>query len=147
MYVALIAQWQRRILVDTALRRMSSCTLGTPRRDVSREARCVPCEGIGSALSAEQVAELVATKTPQWTTTPDTKRLHRTWVRPNFKDAMEFLNRIADVAEKEGHHPDLHLTNWNRVRVELWTHALGGLTENDFILAMKVDEIAEQGQK
>lgn len=57
------------------------------------------------------------------------------------------MNRIADVAEKEGHHPDLHLTNWNRVRVELWTHALGGLTENDFILAMKVDEIAEQGQK
>jgi 4a-hydroxytetrahydrobiopterin dehydratase len=62
-------------------------------------------------------------------------------------DAMDFLNRIAQVAETEGHHPDLHLTNWNRVRVELWTHALDGLTENDFILAMKVDALAEQRSK
>lgn len=126
---------------------MSSCAPGGSRREVSREARCLPCEGIGSALTTEQVAELVSSKIPKWTVTEGSKRIYRTWVRRNFMDAMDFLNRIAQVAETEGHHPDLHLTNWNQVRVELWTHALGGLTENDFILAMKVDALAEPGNQ
>jgi 4a-hydroxytetrahydrobiopterin dehydratase len=59
---------------------------------------------------------------------------------PDFVQAVEFVNRITPVAEAEGHHPDL-LVGWGRVRVQLWTHAAGGLTENDFILAAKIDRL------
>lgn len=109
--------------------------------ELTKASKCVPCEGIGSALAPGQVAELAASKTPAWTVSEDAKRLHRSWTRASFPDAMAFVNRVADVAEAEGHHPDIHITDWNRVRIELWTHALGGLTENDFIVAMKVDAV------
>jgi 4a-hydroxytetrahydrobiopterin dehydratase len=59
----------------------------------------------------------------------------------NFVEAVDFVNRITPVAEAEGHHPDLEVS-WGRVRVLLWTHAAGGLTENDFILAAKIDSLA-----
>ena len=55
--------------------------------------------------------------------------------------AMEFFNRVAEVAEDDGHHPDLHVSGYRNVTVELWTHAIGGLSENDFILAAKIDQV------
>jgi 4a-hydroxytetrahydrobiopterin dehydratase len=77
-----------------------------------------------------------------WELDDEGKSLHKSWTRKNFVDAMGFLNRIADVAEAEQHHPDLHLTGYRKVRVALTTHAIGGLSENDFILAAKVDEVS-----
>ena len=57
----------------------------------------------------------------------------------NFKAGIDFLRRVADLAEDEGHHPEIHLTGFRHVWIEIWTHAVGGLTENDFILAAKID--------
>ena len=67
--------------------------------------------------------------------------LVKTYRFSNFVQAVDFVNRITPVAEAEGHHPDL-LVSWGRVRVQLWTHAAGGLTENDFVLAAKIDQLA-----
>jgi 4a-hydroxytetrahydrobiopterin dehydratase len=71
-------------------------------------------------------------------------QIAKTFSFGNFVDAVGFVNRITPVAEAEGHHPDL-LVGWGRVGVVLWTHAAGGLTENDFILAAKIDEVADAG--
>ena len=70
----------------------------------------------------------------------ENKKLRREFRFRNFVSAMEFVNRVAEVAEQEGHHPDIHLF-YNKLTLELWTHAAHGLTENDFILAAKIDEL------
>lgn len=79
------------------------------------------------------------TETPSWSLTSRENifRIERTFEFPNFVDAMSFVNRVAEIAEKEGHHPDLHI-HYNKVRVEIWTHKINGLHENDFILASKI---------
>ena len=99
---------------------------------------CVPCEGGVPALSADEIAPLM-TQVPGWALAGDTK-LTKTYTFPDFAQALAFVNRAGAVAEEEGHHPDLFLT-WGKVGVELTTHAVGGLTENDFILAAKLDEV------
>lgn len=66
-------------------------------------------------------------------------KLRRPWKVKTFTNGLEFFRRIAELAEAEGHHPDLHLVGWNNVTIEIWTHAVGGLTENDFILAAKIN--------
>jgi 4a-hydroxytetrahydrobiopterin dehydratase len=100
--------------------------------------RCVPCEGGEPPLAADAVRTL-SVHVPQWRVT-DQPRLAREFRFRDFKQAMAFVNRMADVAESEGHHPDF-CVHWNQVRVELWTHATGGLHRNDFILAAKIDEL------
>lgn len=67
-------------------------------------------------------------------------KLVREVKRKNFADALGLVNRIGALAEEEGHHPDLCIHSWNRVRVELYTHSIGGLSENDFILASKIEQ-------
>ena len=76
---------------------------------------------------------------PGWTLSADARRIRREWRVKDFPAALEFFNRVGRVAEEEDHHPDLHLTGYRNVTIELWTHAAGGLTENDFILAAKID--------
>ncbi len=71
------------------------------------------------------------------------QQLVRSFTFPDFITAVQFVNRIATVAEQEGHHPDL-VVGWGRVEVQLWTHAARGLTENDFILAAKIDRLARE---
>ncbi|HMF13077.1 MAG TPA: 4a-hydroxytetrahydrobiopterin dehydratase, partial [Gemmataceae bacterium] len=78
---------------------------------------------------------------PNWHLAADGKRLRRDWRVRDFATALDIFNRIARIAEAEGHHPDLHLVGYRNVAVEIWTHAVGGLTENDFILAAKVDRL------
>jgi 4a-hydroxytetrahydrobiopterin dehydratase len=102
--------------------------------------RCVPCEGGVPPLDAGQVRELLSA-VPQWTLTADGRRIRREWRVKDFAAALAFFNRIAQVAETEDHHPDLHLTRYRHVAVELWTHAVGGLTMNDFVLAAKIDTL------
>jgi 4a-hydroxytetrahydrobiopterin dehydratase len=97
---------------------------------------CVPCEGGIPALSNEEIAPLLS-QIEGWNVVGG-KRLAKTYRFPDFVQALAFVNQAGEVAEAEGHHPDLYLT-WGKVGVELTTHAIGGLTENDFILAAKLD--------
>lgn len=108
--------------------------------------RCVPCEGGAQPLSAEQVKQYLLA-VPHWKLSEDAKRIHREWRVHDFMAALEFFNRIAKIAEEEDHHPDLHLTGYRNVSVELSTHALGGLSENDFILAAKIDKLPVELKK
>jgi len=75
---------------------------------------------------------------PNWEL--DGKMIHREFEFQDFKDAMVFVNKVADLAESEGHHPDITI-HWNKVRLDLWTHSMNGLSENDFIVASKIDKI------
>ena len=85
------------------------------------------------------------TAVPGWAVTPDGKRIARTWKLKNFVAGLKFFNTVGDLAEAEGHHPDLHLASYRMATIEIWTHAVGGLTENDFILAAKINAIAANG--
>jgi 4a-hydroxytetrahydrobiopterin dehydratase len=101
---------------------------------------CVPCRGGIPPLTAEQIAPL-AQHVPDWTVT-DEHHLSRTWTLPDFKAALELVNRIGALAEEQGHHPDLELA-WGRVGVTLFTHKIDGLAEADFILAAKIDRLPQ----
>lgn len=87
----------------------------------------------------DESAKLVE-QTPGWTIAPDGLSLSREFTFKNFVEAMDFANKITPVAEAEGHHPDLSI-GWGKVAVTLTTHAIGGLSENDFILAAKINDI------
>jgi 4a-hydroxytetrahydrobiopterin dehydratase len=99
---------------------------------------CAPCEGGVAPLAPAEVRDSLAA-VPQWKLTDDHKRLRREWRVKDFASALDFFRRVGDVAEAEDHHPDLHLSGYRNVALELSTHAVGGLTENDFILAAKID--------
>ncbi|MEK9161113.1 MAG: 4a-hydroxytetrahydrobiopterin dehydratase [Patescibacteria group bacterium] len=99
--------------------------------------KCVACEG-GIPVLTKQDAEAFLTHTPFWTLSPDATFITRQFSLKDFKEALAFANRIGDIAEEEGHHPDL-MVSWGKVGVHLTTHAVKGLSENDFILAAKID--------
>ena len=103
---------------------------------------CVPCRG-GIPPLAEAEARKLAERTPEWTLAEKGTRLQRRFEFRDFVAAMQFVNRVADVAEREGHHPDIAI-HWNKVDLVLWTHKIGGLHENDFILAAKIDRLLEE---
>lgn len=102
--------------------------------------KCQPCEG-GVEPTSYDEAERQLTKLDGWRLTHDGKRIRKDWTVKNFMAGMRFFNRVAELAEAEGHHPDLHLEGYRTVWIEIWTHAIGGLSENDFILAAKIDEL------
>lgn len=102
--------------------------------------RCVACESGVPPLDANQVTQYLAA-VPQWRLTADGRRIRREWRVKDFATALDFFHRVGEVAEAEDHHPDLHLVGYRNVALELWTHALGGLSENDFILAAKIDRL------
>jgi 4a-hydroxytetrahydrobiopterin dehydratase len=74
----------------------------------------------------------------------DGRQISRSWTVKNFMAGIDFFNKVAALAEEEGHHPDLHLEGYRQVTIVLWTHAVGGLTENDFILAAKINQVPVQ---
>lgn len=102
--------------------------------------RCSACEG-GVARYTQEEAEKQLAQLTGWTLSADALRIRKSWVMRDFVAAIDFFRRVADLAESEGHHPDLHLERYRHVTVELWTHAVGGLSENDFILAAKIDRL------
>lgn len=102
---------------------------------------CKPCEGGVEPLAADQVQSLLG-QVDDWQPTEDGKAIYRKRKFKNFIDALAYLNRVGELAETEQHHPDLHLTGYRHVRVELTTHAIGGLSDNDFILAAKIDRLS-----
>ena len=99
--------------------------------------RCVPCEGGAKPMRDEEVTKYLS-QLSGWTA--DRKMIRKEYTFKNFVDAMKFSNRVTEIAEQERHHPDLHIS-YGKVIVELWTHAIDGLSENDFILAAKIDEL------
>jgi len=113
--------------------------MATASGELTRK-HCQPCEGGVPPLSKEQVNDLLKA-VPGWKLTDDGKRLRREWRVKDFVAGMDFFTKIAHLAEEENHHPDLHLTGYRNVAIELWTHAIGGLSENDFILAAKIDKL------
>ncbi len=101
---------------------------------------CAPCEGgIPPFSPAEARAQLAQSE--GWSLVDGDKRIRRTWTAKNFMAGITFFNKVAALAEEEGHHPDLHLEGYRQVAIVLWTHAIGGLSENDFILAAKINEV------
>lgn len=101
------------------------------------EEKCEACEAGVAPLTPDE-ARAMATETPEWQVFAD--HIERTFKLTNFVEAMKLANRITEIAEQENHHPDLHIS-WGKVRVELSTHSVGGLSKNDFILAAKIDKL------
>lgn len=104
------------------------------------EMRCKPCEGGVDPISPAEAAEHLPSM-PSWTLSESGTEITRKINLRHFAQAIEKVNEIADLAESEQHHPDLHVTGYRHLTIVLTTHAIGGLSENDFILAAKIDEI------
>lgn len=106
--------------------------------------RCIPCEGGNVQKLEEKEVERLKKQVPGWKLATDksgAQVIRCEWKVRNFAAGLQLFQRIAEVAEEQGHHPDLHLEGWNNVYVDLSTHAAGGLTENDFIMASKINEL------
>ncbi|TSC73054.1 MAG: 4a-hydroxytetrahydrobiopterin dehydratase [Parcubacteria group bacterium Gr01-1014_38] len=100
--------------------------------------RCVPCEGGVPPLTAEQASQYLR-DVPGWALSADHRTIDRAWTFRDFREALRFVNAVAELAEAENHHPDIRLFSYRRVHVELTTHAIRGLSDNDFILAAKIN--------
>lgn len=100
--------------------------------------KCAPCEGGVEPLKRDKIDEYRKAISPEWENIED-KALKRLFKFPSFKQAIEFVNRVANLAEEEGHHPDITI-NYKKVTLKLTTHAIGGLSENDFIMAAKIEQ-------
>ena len=111
----------------------------TMQTDFSKK-RCLPCEGIGNAMSQGEVIENLKSVLG-WSLGVDGKSIERSFVFKNFLQAVDMINLIKNIAEEQRHHPDLHLTGYKNLRVVLYTHALGGVTDNDFIVAAKINQL------
>lgn len=102
--------------------------------------KCLPCEGGVPKLTRDE-AERQIEQLAGWELTHKHERIRKQWVVKNYMAAMAFLNHIACLAEVDAHHPDVHIERYRNVTVEIYTHAIGGLSENDFILAAKIDTL------
>jgi 4a-hydroxytetrahydrobiopterin dehydratase len=102
------------------------------------EKACVPCQGGVPALKGKELEDLHK-HVPDWEVIGE-HHLKRMFAFPDFVSALAFVNRVGEVAEHEGHHPDIYLT-WGKVEITIWTHKVDGLTESDFILAAKIDRL------
>ncbi|KTD21837.1 4a-hydroxytetrahydrobiopterin dehydratase [Legionella londiniensis] len=103
---------------------------------------CEACEGIGEALNASQIQNLLPQLKEGWQVSDDQKAIKKSFSFKNFYETMAFVNAIAWIANAENHHPDLQL-GYNYCKVLYTTHALNGLTQNDFICAAKIDKLLE----
>lgn len=103
--------------------------------------KCVPCRGDEPTVTETEIAELTP-QVPDWQIVEreSIRRLERVFKFKNFRQALDFTNKVGEIAEVEGHHPAL-LTEWGRVRVTWWTHKIRGLHRNDFIMAAKTDQL------
>ena len=120
---------------------MTTATTG----DLTRK-HCVPCEGGVPRLTPEQVRDLLA-QLPAWKLTGEGKSIRREWRVKDFLTGLDFFQRVGKLAEEEDHHPDLHLVGYRNVAIEISTHAIGGLSENDFILAAKIEQLPVELKK
>lgn len=105
---------------------------------------CVPCEGGVEPLKGEKL-QYYLPAVPEWTLVDEIK-IERDFAFKDFKEAMQFVNNVADLAEEEQHHPDIFLHNWRKVKITLMTHKIKGLFDNDFIMAAKINNIFSELQ-
>ena len=101
--------------------------------------KCIACEGGAKPLSREDAQDYVD-EVFGWQMDTEAKKISKEFKFKDFVEAIDFVSRVADVAEEEGHHPDIHIF-YNKVLLELSTHSIGGLSENDFILATKINNL------
>jgi 4a-hydroxytetrahydrobiopterin dehydratase len=102
--------------------------------------KCIPCE-VGSIEPMDRkLAESYMSIAEGWVLAEDTKSISKDYKFKDFVEAMQFINKVAELAESEGHHPDIHVF-YNKVHIDLTTHAINGLSENDFIVAIKINKI------
>lgn len=114
-------------------------------KDLTRM-KCQPCRQGTPSLTFAQAKEFLS-QVPGWALSSDGRGISHDYVMKDFVAAVRFIERIAKMAESEGHHPDLHLTGYRKLRIELATHSIGGLSENDFILAAKIDQLPKELKK
>jgi 4a-hydroxytetrahydrobiopterin dehydratase len=103
---------------------------------------CIPCEGGTDPLKGEILANYTSIL-PDWIVI-DEQKIEKDFVFTNFKQALIFINKVGDISEEEGHHPDIFLHNWKKVKIIFTTHAIKGLSENDFVMAVKVNSIYQK---
>lgn len=101
--------------------------------------KCVPCQGGVPPLKGEKLTNLCSRLNGGWTVV-DEHHLEKEFKFKNFRQALDFTNQVGELAEAEGHHPDIYLT-WGKTQLKIWTHKIDGLTESDFIFAAKVDQL------
>lgn len=106
---------------------------------------CIPCRGGMPPMEMQRAREMLAQLSPGWELSL-AGHLERTYPFKNFAQALEFANAVGAIAEAEGHHPDLHIA-WGKCKVEVWTHKINGLSENDFYLAAKADRAYDSMSK
>jgi 4a-hydroxytetrahydrobiopterin dehydratase len=99
---------------------------------------CVPCKGSVPPLKGKDLQQ-VQQQVSNWKVVNE-HHITRAFTFPDFKQALDFVNRVGEVAEKQGHHPDI-LLSWGKAEITLWTHKIDGLTESDFIMAAKIDQL------
>jgi 4a-hydroxytetrahydrobiopterin dehydratase len=99
---------------------------------------CVPCKGSVPPLAGKDL-EALAKQVPQWKVM-NGHHIMRTFTFPDFRQALAFVNKVGEIAEQQGHHPDI-LLSWGKAEITTWTHKINGLTESDFILAAKIDKL------
>ncbi|HSW48398.1 MAG TPA: 4a-hydroxytetrahydrobiopterin dehydratase [Candidatus Saccharimonadales bacterium] len=100
--------------------------------------KCIPCEGGVKPLTPDEYGAYLRSELKDWVDV-DQKAIEKEYKFKNFKEALAFVNKVGSLAEEEGHHPDINLHGWSKVKLTLSTHAIGGLSENDFIMASKID--------
>jgi len=105
------------------------------------EKRCIPCHGGAAALSREEIAPYLE-QVPHWELSSQANRIRREFSFPDFNTALTFVNHVGALAEAQGHHPEICF-GWGHADIEIWTHKIGGLHENDFILAAQIDLLPE----
>ena len=105
------------------------------------EKECVPCKGGMPPLKGAELSKLSRELGGGWQVVKE-HHLEKEYPFKDFREALEFTNKVGELAEAQGHHPDIYLT-WGKVRLTIWTHKIDGLTESDFVLAAKADQLLE----
>jgi 4a-hydroxytetrahydrobiopterin dehydratase len=103
------------------------------------EKECVPCKGGVPALKGADLSRLRGELHSDWQVVKE-HQLEREFKFKDFREALDFTNQVGELAEEQGHHPDIYLT-WGKVKISIWTHKVDGLTESDFVLAAKIDKL------
>jgi 4a-hydroxytetrahydrobiopterin dehydratase len=114
---------------------MKACTTASKLN----EKQCTPCRGGSEPLGTQELTPYLQQLADGWNVV-DEHKLEKTFKFKNFIEALDFTNRVGQLAEQHQHHPDIYLS-WGEVRIQLWTHKIGGLHENDFILATGIDHL------
>ena len=107
-----------------------------------RNQKCVPCSSDGDRCSEESTLVHLAVL-PGWKLTHDGQRIRKDWRKKNFLQCLAFFEAVGVIAEAQCHHPDLHLEGYRNAWIEIWTHDIDGLSENDFALAAKIDALED----